>query len=245
MLRILPVAEARQVAVGPAFPVVLGRGLPVHLQQTAAWPAQHAAEQVQVVDLARGRRRVGRLVEALQDRGKHPVFGAEDLRRAPHVGGLHAAGFGHFLRGPWLHHAAQLVHVGSVLGDVGLIDPAVGEELADQPVHQRQVGARMNRQMHVGPAGHLGITRVNAHELRRVGPVQPVQHARPQHRLRLRHVVAVEEDGAALIDVRIAAGLTVGTEGLLQRRRSRGGAQRVLPSMCGVPIPALPRMPSA
>jgi hypothetical protein len=95
VLRVLPVAEARQVAVGPAFPVVLGGGLAVHLQDSAAWPAQHAAEQVQVVDLARGRRRVGGLVEALQDRGKHPVFEAENLRRAPHVGGLHAAGFGH------------------------------------------------------------------------------------------------------------------------------------------------------
>ena len=63
VVRVLPVAEARQVAVGAAFPVVLGGGLAVHLQDPAAGPAQHAAQQVQVVDLAgrgRGLARTGR-----------------------------------------------------------------------------------------------------------------------------------------------------------------------------------------
>ena len=42
VLRVLPVAEARQVAVGAAFPVVLRGGLAVHLQDAAAGPAEHA-----------------------------------------------------------------------------------------------------------------------------------------------------------------------------------------------------------
>jgi hypothetical protein len=41
--RVVPVAKTRQVTVGAAFAVVLGRGLPVHLQHSAAGTANLAA----------------------------------------------------------------------------------------------------------------------------------------------------------------------------------------------------------
>ena len=64
---VLPVAEAGQVAVGAGLAVVLGGRLAVHLQDAGAGPAQHAAQQVHVVDRNRGRGRLVRLIEALQD----------------------------------------------------------------------------------------------------------------------------------------------------------------------------------
>ena len=61
-----PVAEARQIAVGAALAGVLRRGLAVHLQHAAAGLAEHAAHEVEVVDLHRGRGGLVGLVEALQ-----------------------------------------------------------------------------------------------------------------------------------------------------------------------------------
>src|SRR5215203_4277267 len=66
MIHVVPVPEARQVAVGPTLAGVLGCRLAVHLQDTAAGLADHAANEVDVVDLAGCGRGPLRLVEALQ-----------------------------------------------------------------------------------------------------------------------------------------------------------------------------------
>src|SRR4029450_7174421 len=63
---VVPVAEAGQVAVGAGLAGVLGGRLPVHLGDAAAGPPDHAADQVEVVDLAGGRGRAHRLVDALE-----------------------------------------------------------------------------------------------------------------------------------------------------------------------------------
>src|SRR3954470_4602077 len=76
-----PVAEPWEVAVGAALSGVLGRGLTVHLQQTASGPSEHPAEEVDVVYLnGRGSGLVG-LVEALKDRGDQPFGGADQTSR--------------------------------------------------------------------------------------------------------------------------------------------------------------------
>ena len=70
-----------QVAVGAGLARVLRRRLAVHLQHAGAGAAEHAAQQVDVVDLAgRGRRLVG-LVEALQHGRQQALAGAEQLGR--------------------------------------------------------------------------------------------------------------------------------------------------------------------
>jgi hypothetical protein len=70
MLFVLPVAKARQIAVGTGLTIVLSGGLPVHLQDGGARPAEHATQQVHVVHCDRGGGRLVRLVEALQH-GRH------------------------------------------------------------------------------------------------------------------------------------------------------------------------------
>jgi hypothetical protein len=74
----VPVAKARQVAVGAAFAGVLRRGLSVHLQDARTGPAQHLTDQVQIVHLHRGRGGLMRLVEALQHGGQQPLGVPED-----------------------------------------------------------------------------------------------------------------------------------------------------------------------
>src|SRR5215203_2542106 len=68
MLHVVPVPEGWQVTVGSTLAGVLGGGLAVHLQNATAGFAEHAAQEVDVVDLAGGGCGLVRLVEALQDR---------------------------------------------------------------------------------------------------------------------------------------------------------------------------------
>ena len=79
VLVVVPVAQARQVAVGAGLAGVLRGRLAVHLQHAGAGPADHAAQQVEVVDLAGGGRRLVGLVEALQHRREQALAGAEQL----------------------------------------------------------------------------------------------------------------------------------------------------------------------
>ncbi len=223
--RVGPVAKPRQVAVGPALPGVLGGGLAVHLQHAAAGPAQHAAQQVQVVHLAgRGGGLVG-LVDALQHGGQHALAGAEHLGGGQHVPRGHPADVGDPPGRVVRDDPGQLVQAEGVRGHPVVVHPAPVQHLAQQPVEQRQVRARPHRQVHVGVPGHLGAPRVHAHQPRPVRAGQPVQHPRPQHGLRLGGVVAVQHQRVAVVHVRVAGGLAVGAEALLERGVRGGRAQ--------------------
>lgn len=79
---ILPVAEAGEISVAAGFARVLRGRLAVGLNHAAARLADHAANQHQVIDLARGGRRLAGLVKALQHRADEP------LRAAQHPCGL-------------------------------------------------------------------------------------------------------------------------------------------------------------
>jgi hypothetical protein len=83
---VLPVPEARQVAVRSALASVLRRRLAIHLQHSAAWPAEHAAHQHQVVHLDCGGGRLMRLVDALQDGRQQPIGRARQLGSGGDVG---------------------------------------------------------------------------------------------------------------------------------------------------------------
>ena len=95
---VLPVAEAGQVAVAARLAGVLRRRLPVHLQDPRARPADHPAQQVDVVRRARGGGRLMRLVDALEDERQQALGLAEDLGRPADVVGRDAADLGDALR---------------------------------------------------------------------------------------------------------------------------------------------------
>jgi hypothetical protein len=73
-----PIPEAREIAVGARFAGVLRRRLAVHLQDAAAWFPEHAAHEVDVVDLHGGRRGLVGLVEALQNGREQPLRPPDD-----------------------------------------------------------------------------------------------------------------------------------------------------------------------
>ena len=119
----------------------------------------------------------------------------------------------------------QRVEADRVRGDVVHVDPAVHDELADQPVHSATLVPGLIARCTSASAGHLCLARIDAHHEGAIRAREPVEHPRPQHRLRLGHVVAVEEERVAVVDVLVGARLTVRTETLFHRRGRGRGAQ--------------------
>jgi hypothetical protein len=112
-----------------------------------------------------------------------------------------------------------------VLAHPGAIDPSAPQQLALQPVHQREVRARARRQVDVGLARDRRLARVDAEHPRRIGTAPAVEDPHPQDGLGLGDVVAVERDRVAVVDVGVGAGLPVRAEGGLQRGRRGCRAQ--------------------
>jgi len=101
----------------------------------------------------------------------------------------------------------------------------MGDELVDDGVEEGEVGPAPDGEVDVALLGHRGSPRVDDHQGGPVGAVKAVEHPRPQHRLGEGHVVADEEEGVAVVDVGVGAGLTVGSEGLLHALGRGGGAE--------------------
>jgi hypothetical protein len=222
---VVPVAHPRQVAVGAGLAGVLRRRLAVHLTDAGARAAEHAAQQVEVVDLAGRGSRLRRLVEALKHGREQALAGADDPGGVVQGLGRNGTDLGHPLGVVGLDGGAKLVEAQRVFGDVALIDPAVGDDLAQDPVHQGLIGSVARRQVHVGLPGDGCEPRVDDHEARRVGAATAVEHAHPQDRLRLGHVVPPDREGITVIDVGVGAGLPVRAKARFERRAGGGRAQ--------------------
>src|SRR5215203_434164 len=151
MLHVIPVPEARQVAVSPALAGVLGCRLAVHLQDTAAGLADHAANEVDVVDLAGGGRGPLRLVEALQDRAEQPLALADDTCRLPDLLRRHRADLRHLLGRVLRDRALKLFEAHGVDSNVLFVVPPVGDNLVQKTVHESQVGSVPDPKVYVGP----------------------------------------------------------------------------------------------
>src|SRR5215217_4785240 len=217
VLHVVPVPEGRQVAVGSALAGVLGGGLAVHLQNATAGFAEHTAQEVEVVDLAGGGRGLHRLVEALQDCAQEPFALTDDARRLPDLLRRHTADLRYLLGRVLLDRGPQLFEAQGVGSDVLLVVPSVSDDLVQEPVHEGHVGAVLESQMHVGPLRGRRWSRIYHDELRRVRPLEPIEHPHPEHRLGLGDVVAVETDGVGVVHISVGSRLSVGAEGLLER----------------------------
>src|SRR5215213_430990 len=79
--------------------------------------------------------------------------------------------------------------------------------------------------MDVRPPCRLRRPRIHDDEPGRVGPVESVEDAGPQHRLGRRDVVADEKDRIRHVEVGEGAGLAIRAEGFDQRNRCGRGAQ--------------------
>ena len=244
MFRVVPVAETRQVTVRAALAVVLSGRLPVHLQHSGAGTADHATQQMQIVHRHRGGCRLVRLIEPLQHRGQHTAALAEDLRCCAQVVGCNAADVGDVLGCVRVDCFAELVDADGVLAYPRVVHPVMDEQLAHEPVHQGQVGAHARSQMDTASTYRLlsdrGSPGVDTDDAGRVLATCAVEDPGPEHGLGLRHVVAVEEDRVAVLDVGVGARLPVGAERFLEGSRAGRGAQACVAVHVGGPEPGLP-----
>ena len=179
----------------------------------------------------RGRGGLVGLVEALQHRGQHPLAVAEDAaRRRRRSAGVDAADLGRRAQGcrapRWRRRSSKptvcwLTQCSSIqpLTISSRVSPFIRARLVPTaapgaprrcrwPPRRPGCGAGRRRRP---PAA--------------VSPAGPVQDPHPQHGLGLGHVVPEEEDRVAVVDVGVGAGLAVGAEGFLHRRRGCRGAQ--------------------
>jgi hypothetical protein len=129
------------------------------------------------------------LVEALQHGRQQPLRPTEDAGSSADVPGVDPADLGDPLGRVLRDTFSQLPETHCVRVDVVPVDPTVGDDLVQQSVRHRDVGARQWSQIHPaavpGGTGDLRVPGVDAHDARRIRPGQPVQHPHPQHRLGL------------------------------------------------------------
>ena len=241
MRGVVPVAHPGKVAVGAGLAGVLRGRLAVHLAAAGARPADHAAQQVEVVDLARRPPSPG-------STGRSPAAPSTAAARRCRASSAASR----------ISPAGDVADRGDPLGRVRLrrlararrsrwcarrrsrVDPAVARSSRAGAVHQRQVGAVAQRKVNVGlRATGVGRGRRTS-SARRVGPgggrasastarsgsrrsCGPRARSRRSGRRRCRSRV-----GRPCRSVAFSAAAAVAVH------------SRVLPSMCGVPMPALP-----
>ena len=223
---VVPVAEAGQVAVGAGLSGVLRGRLTVHLEDAApGLPIMPRRRWMLLTWTARARSPGGT--------GRRP---AARSRRSRSRGAEYARGLADLLR----RHAADL---GGPLGRCSRHVSAAcrsrrcGRRCTSrsiQPlaisscrmrVEQGDVGARPDRAGGRSASQAAGVgrgsTTISRGGLRR----RPIQHPHPEHALRLRDVVADEQERVGRIDVGVASRVAVGAERLLERGRGGGGAE--------------------
>jgi hypothetical protein len=139
VLRIRVVHQRDELAVRPALACVLSRRLAIHLENGAAGLADHAAHEVQIVDLNRGRRRLIGLIHALQDGRDQGRRSADDLGGMLEIA---RSDLGHVrrpLRCPLRDHFLQLLEAGGMRFDIAMIHSPIAQHQMQQPVHQGHV----------------------------------------------------------------------------------------------------------
>ena len=122
-------------------------------------------------------------------------------------------------------HALEPIEPDRVRIDVRGVVPAVLDDLAQERIHERLVRAVADREMDVGLARHRRRPRIHGEHPRRVGAAPAIEHAHPEHGLRLGDVVTPQRDRVAVVDVAVGARLPVGAEARLERRRRGGRAE--------------------
>ena len=198
-------------------------GLTGQRHRTTAGTADRAGGEMEVADGVGVPGAVGALVEPhrpaahpLPRVGDHPCGGAN-------VGLGDAGDVGDPLRwivGEEFGHIAPTL---GVLGDeIGVDVPAFDEQVQD-PVQQRQVGARFDRQVQVGLLRGFGAPRVDDDQLG--AGLHPVRHPQIQDRMAVGHVGTDHEKQFGAVEVGVGAGRTVGAERLLVPGARAGHAQ--------------------
>src|SRR5205085_11387958 len=135
----------------------------------AAWRADHAAQQVDVVQLDCGGGGLVRLIDALQAGRDEPLAAADQARGLADRFGRDPADLGRSLGRVLAHRLLERLEADGVFVHERLVDPTVREQLVLDRVQERDVRATANPQPDVGLTRRGRWTRVDDYQLRPVG----------------------------------------------------------------------------
>ena len=219
----LPIA--RQAGARRPFPGAHGVALPGDGEAGAAWLADVAGDQIQVVDRAHAVGPVRGLVDAhgpdrhrragLAVQARHSANGvfvdAADLRRARRIVLGDCGG--------------ELVVAVCASADRGLVVKAVFEDHMAQAVQEHQIRAWRHCQVDVRHLGEHRHPRID-HDDGKLAPLQRFLEPPVDDRMLLRQVGAERQQALGVIEIAVAARRPVGTEGTLVAGDRRRHAQR-------------------
>ncbi|VWC39015.1 hypothetical protein BST28156_06867 [Burkholderia stagnalis] len=195
-------------------------------ERAAAGPAQRAGREVQVADRVGVPDAVGALVEAHRP-AAHPVRRVADpLRGKPDVGFGQPRDRRDLLRRVVGEERGHRVPPFGEFGDERGIGPAVRVQQVQQPVHQREIGARADLQEQVRLVRGAGAPQIDDDQLR--AGLHAVHHSQKQDRVAIGHVRADHEEQVRAIEVLVRARRAVRAERqLVAAARARHAQARV------------------
>ena len=224
--RVAEVAMRRQ-QVGQAADLAPAHrvGLPGQREGTGPRLADLPGRQVQMNDAGVVVGAVRRLVESLAIQRQGCQRCAEPARRLDDIRRVHAADFGG--DGRWILRGdlGQRREAGRVGSHVGFIDQSFGDQHVEHAVEQRDVGARLERQMEIGNLGAFRAARVGDDDLQiRIGGAGVLDGAEDD-RVGDGRIGAGDEDELGLENVLVAARRRIGAQRLLVAGNGGGHAE--------------------
>ncbi len=221
MRRILPVAEPRQGARAAGLARILGRRLPIHLEHSAARPAEEPTDEVQIVDLDRRRSRLHRLINALEEGSDKGGGRPKDLRRLAQLCSGNPRHCFDALGRPLRNRLPQIVESQCMRLNVRAVNVPSLDHQMQQAVHDWHIRTGSRRKVDVSFPRGLGSARIDHDQLRRVGATTPVEDAHPQYGLLRGDIVADVQNGIRRVEIAVRAGLAITPEALAQCRLRR------------------------
>ena len=184
-----------------------------------------ARREVQVDQRRVLRRAAAALVQAHAVQRQRRRRLREPLRRLQDLRFLEAGEPRRFARRHRAHQRLQFREAGGVPLDEVRIDPALPDRRVQHAVEQRDVAARLDREVQVGELGRLGAARVHHDDLhlrpRRAGGLDAAE----QDGMRPRGVGAGDEQTVGPLQILVAGGRRVGAQRLLVADHRRAHAQ--------------------
>ena len=148
MIIIVPIAETREVSVGAALAIVLGRGLAVHLKHAATRTTDHPAHEIDVVYLDCGRGCLHRLIDTLEAGAQQCRGFADHFCRATQIGGRDS---GNAFDGLWRiarHGFCKLVEADRAAIDEAHVESGrILNEQVKNSIQQGHIGAEPRREV--------------------------------------------------------------------------------------------------
>ena len=216
VLFVLPVAKSGQISISAGFSRILRRRLSVHLQDPAARLPDHAAYKIDVVDLDCGSCRLVRLVDALKTSADQTFCLADQAGGCFDLLCWDARNRGTTLGRILGNDLLELFEADRVFLNEPLVDPSLSDNHVQDSVEQRNVGPETWREVDIGFLCSRRLAGINHNQLRGIRAPPPVENAHPKDGVGAGDIVADVYDAFRLVDIEIAAGLPIGSKGLLE-----------------------------